>query len=275
MENKKMMKVVMLVEILIMLVMLQISPSSAQNRECLLRISTCLDGASTHPQLLECCPIIKQEIKDERDCFCLLKDNALEDESFSDALSTVFSFCGISDTIHTLCPGPNPSPSGSLNPTPPSPTSTPIETPISSPAGSGDCWDGITNCVKTSTTPSEMLECCPLVKKELANDRECFCTAKARLHGNPSAANSLSEFFTHCGIPGSLDTLCPGSPSSSGEHLIPPPAPIADTNNPTSSGKESESRSLSGSTNKIAYSVGLFPSLLLFIWATSVLIGYL
>lgn len=108
MGSKKM--IIMLVGILAIVSILQIRPSTAQEEEdvtveCWQRISNCITNSTSDSEFLECCSIIKQEIEEERECFCLPKDNILQDANTSATFTQIFSFCDISGSFQTLCPG--------------------------------------------------------------------------------------------------------------------------------------------------------------------------
>ena len=75
--------------------------------------------------------------------------------------------------------------------------------------GSSSCWDRLANCTSGRSSTSDISECCPLLKEEISDERECFCAAKSILLENPSNADSISQFLTLCSV-SSFDTLCPG-----------------------------------------------------------------
>ncbi|XP_021725665.1 uncharacterized protein LOC110692896 [Chenopodium quinoa] len=282
----KMMKMVLFA--IIMLTTISIRPSLAQDDEvenagCWLKISSCLGDND----VALCCPIIQQEIDDERDCFCLMKETALQNATIDASFSTIFTFCDISGSFQTLCPDDSDSSSAPLvspdsssssgsiptsapveDPSPPSPTSTTstpatdVSTPSpdeSLPAGVGECWSKILTCTD-SKSESEISECCPIVEQAVTDESECFCAgAKIAVLDDPSNADTFDQYLTLCKISESLDTLCPSSNSSTTGSRIPK--------------KTKNSLNISGSNNNnIAHIVGLLPSSLLIIFAITFLI---
>ncbi|KAL2899820.1 DNA topoisomerase 2-alpha, partial [Bienertia sinuspersici] len=175
------MRVIMMVGVVIItLIMLPIRPSSAQtaqNMGCVRRISYCLNQAD---DILVCCPTLKDEMENERECFCSIMDVMLKNATTASAMARFLSHCSVTDSMETICSGSTPS-SPSL---PAAPSNT------------------------TSSSPSQPTT--PKIKEEIENARECFCVAKDSAREDPSAANGFSKIFTMCSIPGSLDTLCPG-----------------------------------------------------------------
>lgn len=113
----------------------------------------------------------------------------------------------------------------------------------------GNCWSRITSCTETNSE-TDILQCCPVVRKEIADEKECFCSATDEVNAQDQAdIDAFSQFLTLCKIPGTFDTLCP-----------------AGANNSTGRGRSrSRSTSISGSNKKVAYSVGLLLSSLLLI----------
>ncbi|XP_021855952.1 uncharacterized protein [Spinacia oleracea] len=162
MGSKKM--IIMLVGILAIVSILQIRPSTAQEEEdvtveCWQRISNCITNSTSDSEFLECCSIIKQEIEEERECFCLPKDNILQDANTSATFTQIFSFCDISGSFQTLCPGPSPSPTGSLSPLSPvgSPALSPIGSLVPSPAGSVSDSTPVPSPTSSPLSPMEPL----------------------------------------------------------------------------------------------------------------------
>ncbi|XP_021767853.1 uncharacterized protein LOC110732246 isoform X2 [Chenopodium quinoa] len=267
------MNVVLLVLFAIMLTTLSIRPSLAQDDEvgnmgCWDNITSCLGDN----EVLLCCPVIQQEIDNERDCFCLMKETVQQNATVAASFSTIFTFCDISGSFQTLCPdGSVPTSAPVEDPSPPSPTSTTstpateVSTPSpdeSTPAGVGECWSKILTCTD-SKSESEISECCPVVEQAVTDESECFCAgAKIAVLDDPSNADTFDQYLTLCKISESLDTLCTNTNSS--------------TSNGTGSRipkKTKTGLNISGSNNNnIAHIVGLLPSSLLIIFAISFLI---
>ncbi|XP_021725664.1 uncharacterized protein LOC110692895 [Chenopodium quinoa] len=233
------MKVVLLA---VMLTTISIRPSLAQDDEvenagCWLKISSCLGDND----VALCCPIIQQEIDDERDCFCLMKETALQNATIDASFSTILTFCDISGSFQTLCPdGP---------PTSSTPT-TEVTIPASDeslPTDVGECWHRISDCTDSK---SDSLDCCPIVKQAIADERECFCSN--------SDADIFFQYLALCEIRDSFDTICPSSASHGTTAKIP---------------KSAKPLNIKGSTNNnVALSVGLLPTSLLIILALSSLV---
>lgn len=91
--------------IAIIMVIIPIKGSLAQpDVGCLLKISNCLGNVTTQSDILGCCPIIKQEIDNERECFCLLNQAMQQNETTISEVDTILTFCSITHSFQTLCP---------------------------------------------------------------------------------------------------------------------------------------------------------------------------
>ena len=100
------MKLVMFVLIAIIMVIIAIRGSLAQpDAGCLLKMSNCLGNVTTQSSILGCCPIIKQEIDNERECFCLLNQAVQQNQTtISEEVDTILTLCSITHSFQTLCP---------------------------------------------------------------------------------------------------------------------------------------------------------------------------
>ncbi|XP_021855956.1 uncharacterized protein [Spinacia oleracea] len=120
MGSDKQMKVLMMVGfVLFLTITIQVIPSSAQV-ECWERIQLCLEGTASQAEFeQQCCPLLLQEITNERECFCSIKPVFLQNATIAGAVSGLVSVCSTTSFLN-FCPGD---------------VSSPVETPPSLPPG--------------------------------------------------------------------------------------------------------------------------------------------
>ncbi|XP_056687381.1 cysteine-rich receptor-like protein kinase 17 [Spinacia oleracea] len=87
----------------------------------------------------------------------------------------------------------------------------------------GMCWQRLSNCNTESSSSSDPMMCCKVLRNDIQNDRDCFCNVKSTINGNSSIADMMSRLLLSCGVPSSYNTLCPdmGEPSPSSDLLSP------------------------------------------------------
>lgn len=105
MGSDKQMKVLMMVGfVLFLTITIQVIPSSAQV-ECWERIQLCLEGTASQAEFeQQCCPLLLQEITNERECFCSIKPVFLQNATIAGAVSGLVSVCSTTSFLN-FCPG--------------------------------------------------------------------------------------------------------------------------------------------------------------------------
>ncbi|KAL2925945.1 DnaJ-like protein subfamily C GRV2, partial [Bienertia sinuspersici] len=187
MRNERMMNVAMVVGIVMLTWSNQLMTSSAQPG-CWERIITCIEAVETNAEVQqECCPIVLQEISNERECFCSIKPLVAQNASLSTDLSNLLSLCSVTTSFQVICP---------------------VQSKDTETAA---CWDDISHCVEENvntsatdpnfdpTSPSfNMSEflCCPLIHETAIVEKECFCTVNTFIQQFPVQAANVSFLLT-------------------------------------------------------------------------------
>ncbi|KMT12559.1 hypothetical protein BVRB_5g098050 isoform A [Beta vulgaris subsp. vulgaris] len=72
--------------------------------ECWERFKTCTAGLATAEELQEqCCPVLTQDIRNERECFCGIKPQ-LQNATNAEAFSQLLTLCSVTASFDSLCP---------------------------------------------------------------------------------------------------------------------------------------------------------------------------
>ncbi|KMT12570.1 hypothetical protein BVRB_5g098140 [Beta vulgaris subsp. vulgaris] len=188
-------------------------PSSAQESpigECWERFNTCTAGVATAGEFQEqCCPVLTQDISNERECFCGIKPQ-LQNATNAEAFSQLLTLCSVTASFDALCP---------------------VE------FQEAPCWEMINNCIGSNVNnngseprfnPSSPLFnsteflCCPLMQQITSTERQCFCTINTFIKDNPSHVKNTTDLLSVCGIANSaasLGSVCSGQ--------APSPAPVS------------------------------------------------
>ncbi|XP_021725662.1 uncharacterized protein LOC110692893 [Chenopodium quinoa] len=132
-ERRSIGSIILMITIIIMVGIKGSSAQKSVNDTCLVTMGTCLRESSS---LLECCPIIKDAILEERECFCLTKQIFGRNATLARTWSNILIFCSVTASFDSLCPDSNSSfvlPPSSSPDSPPS--ISPTESPVSPPTG--------------------------------------------------------------------------------------------------------------------------------------------
>lgn len=95
----------MFVGIIVFLSMTTLSAQEGFPGECWERIENCTSSLTPGEIQEQCCPVITQEISDERECFCGVKPLVLQNVTIADTLSDLLTLCSVASSFDTLCPG--------------------------------------------------------------------------------------------------------------------------------------------------------------------------
>ncbi|XP_056687581.1 uncharacterized protein [Spinacia oleracea] len=238
----KMEVALMFVGIIVFLSMTTLSAQEGFPGECWERIENCTSSLTPGEIQEQCCPVITQEISDERECFCGVKPLVLQNVTIADTLSDLLTLCSVASSFDTLCPVKF------------------EEAP---------CWIEINDCIGNNVNVSESepqfdpsspmfnateLLCCPLIQKAARIEKQCFCSVNTFIEKNPTLAKNTTDILSICSIADSaaslIDLCVVEGPSPS-----PAPTPLLRTEESlkaaSPSTEESKTTAEASSTNKI------------------------
>uniref|UniRef100_A0A803N3N5 Uncharacterized protein n=2 Tax=Chenopodium quinoa TaxID=63459 RepID=A0A803N3N5_CHEQI len=195
-------------------------PSWAQEGlpgDCWQRIANCTSSASPGEIQQQCCPVITEEISNEKECFCGVNVLALQNDTIAETISDLLTLCSFNSSFDTLCPVKF------------------QEAP---------CWKQINDCIGGNVNRSESepkfdpssplfnateLLCCSMMQQTARIEKQCFCSINTFIQENPSFAENTTDILSVCSIAGSVDSLSGICEESLAPSPAPAPAPLLTT----------------------------------------------